>query len=566
ADFHAGLSAEYGTFDLFRSEGFISGPIAPTLSGRLAFGIEEGGAFQYNRVTGESLGDADRIAGRAQLSWDPNENLNVRVDLHAARDRSESQGLYLFHDFHTGFGFGPTIPADVDHRATGWGISPGFATAIGEPVSRKPGKKNDTWGTALFVNYDFPMSRLTSITSYEHMDRNELGDWDATQYSESDTFWKGDEHVFSQELRLASAGDGRLHWVVGAYYSKQGQDEIYRSDFTNVFGIAAHVEYSQEVESLSGFGQAEYDINDQFTVIGGLRYEHETRDLLDFRSEFGPFPGLPPTDETTSMSPVTGKAELDWKPNDDVLVYASWSKGVKSGGFTAYNSGNESGIAPFSEEKLYATEVGFKTNLTRQFQLNGAGYWYDYRDQQVLSIVCTANGAVGKFANAPKSEIHGAELELVWQPGNGFRVSQSASWKKGEFKEFEDISVSECQAGHGTVLVDRAGESIKFPKISYGGQVSYDWDMGSWHASAETDYNYRDQYPSWLGPNYDVDSYWLVNASITVGPQAGPWTVSLWARNLFDKEYDLTRNFFVFADIAQPGTPRTVGVRANVSF
>ncbi|MGZ8362446.1 MAG: TonB-dependent receptor plug domain-containing protein, partial [Caulobacteraceae bacterium] len=59
AEFHAGLSGEYGTFDLFRAEGFISGPIAPTLSGRLAFGLEQGGAFQYNRVTGESLGDAD---------------------------------------------------------------------------------------------------------------------------------------------------------------------------------------------------------------------------------------------------------------------------------------------------------------------------------------------------------------------------------------------------------------------------------------------------------------------------------------------------------------------------
>jgi outer membrane receptor protein involved in Fe transport len=355
--------------------------------------------------------------------------------------------------------------------------------------------------------------------------------------------------------------------VAGAYYSHQTQDEIYASDFTNVFGIGAHITYNQKVESISGFGQAEYEFTDRLKLIGGLRYEHETRDLNDFTSAFGGVTQLVPTNVTTDMSPLTGKAELDFKAADHVLLYASASKGVKSGGFTTYNTGDVAGIAPFLPEKLYAYEAGFKTNLTPEFQLNGAAYYYDYRDQQVLSIVCTANGAVGRFANAPKSQIHGFELEGVWQPIGGLRISQSASYKKGEYKEFLDEDVAACRAQPGVSHpINRAGDPIKFPKWSYGGDLSYDWLMDSMRVTVQTDYSWHDKYPSWLGATYDVSSYWLVNASVSVAPAEGPWSLTLFARNLFNEKYDLTRNFFVNANIAQPGAPRTYGLRVNYDF
>jgi outer membrane receptor protein involved in Fe transport len=566
ADFHSGFTAEYGRFSHFVGEGYVSGPISDTLKGRISIGVDEGGGFQHNRVTGESLGDADRVAGRAKFDWAATDKLDLRLNLHAGYDHSESQGLYLFQDFHTASGAGPTVPADTDHFATGWGLRPAFAAENGIDPSRKPGKHNSTAGADFYVDYDLGAAKLSSITAYEHMNRNEVGDWDATQFAESDVFWKGDEGVFSQELRLASNGAGRLHWVGGLYYSHQTQDEVYASDFTNVFGIGAHVSYSQKVESISGFGQAEYELTDQLKLIGGLRYEHETRDLNGFASEFGGATGLVPTNESTSMSPLTGKAELDFKPVSRVLLYLSASKGVKSGGFTAYNSADQSGIEPFKPETLYAYEAGFKTNLTPELQLNGALYYYDYRNEQVLSVVCTANGPVGKFANAPKSQIHGAELEAVWQPVEGLRISQSGSYKKGEFKEFEDVDVSICQATHETVFVNRAGQPIKFPKWSYGGDISYDWLMGTYRVTAQTDYSWHDRYPSWLGTTYDLDEYWLVNASLTVGPDEGPWSASVWVRNIFDKDYDLTRNFFVNANVAQPGLPRTYGVRLNYRF
>jgi outer membrane receptor protein involved in Fe transport len=563
-DFHAGADLEYGRFDHFVGEGFVSGPISETLRGRIAVGVDEGGAFQHNRVTGESLGDADRVGGRAQLEWTPSARFEARLNLHGGYDHSEAQGLYLFNDFHTASGFGPVAPADTDHFATGWGLRPGFAAENGLDPDRKPGKQNSMGGVDLYLDYDLGPAKLSNIASWEHLNRNELGDWDATQYAESDTLWQGVENVFSEELRLTSQTEGPLHYVAGLYYSYQTQNEVYASDFTNEFGIDAHISYRQRVQSIAGFAQADYAFTDQLKLTGGVRVEDETRKLIDFTSAFAGSTLLPPTSVDTSMSPVTGKLELDFKPQQHVLFYASASKGVKSGGFTTYNTGNAAGIAAFKPETLYAYEIGAKTNLTPNFQLNASAFYYDYRNEQVLSIVCTANGAVGKFANA-FSHIKGGEVEAIWQSG-GFRISQAASYKKGHFTDFLDVSVPECQAGHGTVFVDRKGEPLKFPKWSYNGDVSYNWLVGDYRLTAQADWSWHDKYPSWLGPKYDVESYWLANASFTVGPDAGPWSVGVWVRNLFDKDYDLTRNFFVNADIAQPGAPRTYGVRLDYRY
>ena len=578
----AGLVAEYGRYDQLQVEGFVSGPLGEGLSGRLAAATLQGGAFQYNRTTGESLGDADRTGVRGLLTYAPTEALSLTLDVHGGIDKSENQGLYLLGDFLTrdtngngvsdppcSLGLAPcdvrsggiVIPADADHNATGWGLSPRFAAEIGRSLYAKPGRDNTSWGTALTGHLSLDGATLTSITSYETLDRSEYGDWDSSASVEADTFFGSDVSVLSQELRLASDGDDRLNWVVGLYYSRQDLRERFSSDFIDIFGTYAQVRYSQEVESVSAYGQAEYRLTDTLKMIGGLRTESESRELRGFGSAFGGATALPPTSVSTKMTPLTGKVALEYTPSDTLLIYGSFSRGAKSGGFTTYNTGSASGIAPFRPEQLDAWEIGFKADPTRGFQINGAAYFYDYSDQQVLSTICGANGLIGKFANA-ESEIYGAEVEATVRPISGLRISQSASYKHGKYTDFLDLDQDACnETPRVTTYVDRSGQRIPFPEISYGGSASYDWSALGFDLRADADYSYRDDYPSWLGVKYDVPSYWLANASFTVSPASGPWSATAFVRNVFDEEYDATRNFFTSADIAQPGRPRTYGVR-----
>lgn len=570
-DLSAGLMTEWGSQDQVRAEGHVSGPLAATVRGRLAVSTEQGGAWQRHRDTGESLGDADRSGARALIDWTPTESLSFLLDVHGGIDKSENQGLYLISDFLTrdgdgdGVSNGIVIPADKDRSKTGWGLSPRFAAEIGRDVNAKPGRDNASWGTSLNANLALNGLNLSSISSFETLKRREYGDWDASASVEADTFFGSDVDVISQELRLASDNDSALTWVAGFYYSRQDLNERYSSDFIDIYGTYAQVAYDQKVESWSLFGQAEYAFAERWKAILGLRYEEETRELEGFGSAFGGATALPPTSVDTRMTPLTGKAALEFKPSDNLLIYGSVSRGAKSGGFTTYNTGDRTGIEPFDPEILWAYEVGFKVDPSRAVQVNGAAYYYDYNGQQVLSAVCGANGPVGRFTNAD-SKIYGAELEGVFRPTAGLRISQSVSYKQGEYTDFIDLDIPACRQTRTTVLIDKSGDEIPFPSLSYGGSLSYDWTVSGFAVTAETNYAYRDKYPSWLGARYDVEAYWLANASVTVGPKDANWSVTFWARNLFDQDYDLTRNFFTNASIAQPGRPRTIGARLSLQY
>lgn len=563
----AGVMGEYSRFDHIRAEGYVSGPLmGDALLGRLSVATEQGGAYQYSRSTGQSLGDADRLAGRLLLAYDNGGPIDALLDVHAARDKSEAIGLYLFRGFTTRSGRGVFIPADTDRFATDWKISPTLARDANLPLDAKPGVDNETWGTSLNASYDFGPAVLTNIASYDQLIRRQYGDWDSSTSIEADTYFGSKVHVISDELRITSNTDGPLHYVAGIYYSKQELKEQYYSDFLDNFGTYARVNYRQKVESISGFGQAEYEFSEQWKVTGGLRYERETRHLNGFGSAFGGAQALQPTNVSTKMTPWTGKIQLDYKPTDNALFYASASRGAKSGGFTTYNTGNSSAIQPFKPEVLRAYEVGMKTDVIPELQVNASVFYYDYKNQQVLSTVFTANGLVGRFANVPKSEIWGYEVELVLRPTPAFMITQNVGYKKGEYKEFFEVDAGASRLAGREITVDRAGQKIPFPNWSYQGSATYTWDLGDYDLAGNVNYNFRDRNLNFLGVRYVVASSWQVNSELTLRPHEGGWAATVFGRNILNDKYDLTRNFFTSSDIAQPARPRELGVRLSYDY
>ena len=563
----AGLTGEYGRFDAWRAEGFVSGPIAGNLRARIAVGTEQGGGFQRNRLDDRGTGDADRIGARAQLEYG-DEVGELRVTGYYQRDESDTIGLYLFEPFRG-------IAADRGVRRTGWGTSASFAALAGIDPDTAPFRDNEGYGVSLRgeVTIDEAIT-LVSLSSYNRLERREYNDWDASQFSESDVFFRSNADVYSQEIRFSNAYAGPFRWLIGGYYSSEKLDEEFRSGFTDVFGFDALTSYGQKVETISAFGQFEYRLSPRLNIVAGVRYEDERRELERFTTVTFPFVpiGIGPLDRVQKLDEVTGRAAIEYNATDDILVYASASRGVKSGGFTAINSLSAEQIAPFEAEELYAYELGFKADLFGRLRLNGAIFYYDYSNQQVQSVVIDPGfGALGRIVNAPESEIKGGEVELIWAPTTRLTFSQTLGYKEGEFKRFTDVDlVASLATGFPfrTVTVDRDGDDLGFPKLSYAGSASYRFDLGGGlELTPAVDYSFRDeQRPRLLGPDFNLDSYWLVDARLTLGPADGPWSVALWGRNILDERYDETRNFFVNARIASPGRPATYGVRAGLRF
>jgi outer membrane receptor protein involved in Fe transport len=574
--FSAGVDAEYGRFGLLKAEGFVSGPISETLRFRVAGVTEQGGGFQRNRNTGEKLGDADRLFGRALLDWTPSGSATIQLNIHGGRDRSEQTGLYLFRPFQTrGYGgpLGPVIPADTNRRQTGWGLSPTFAALAGYDVDDKPHRDNDSWGASLTGKFDLSDAvRFTSISSYEKFKRRELADWDASASRESDTFWGSDVEVYSQELRLSSNGDRPLNWVVGGYYSNQTLDELFLTDFSESLGFITDTSYRQKAESISGFGQASLALGERFAIVGGIRYEHEKRKLRDFATKIGGTPLFLDGNRNATLDEASAKLALEFRPRDGLLFYASASRGVKSGGFTVYNSPNANQIDAFKPEILYAYEAGFKADFARAVRFQGSVFYYDYRNQQVLgTIVNPQRGLIGRIINAPKSEIYGGELEIQIAPTSSVRISQSVGYKYGRYKDFSDIDTTTLRLVNGLYVadtIDKSGQPIPIAQWSYQGSISYALPLGKdFGLDLQGDYSFRDELPSFLGPTYDLDERWIANATVTLRPANGNWWVGAYARNLFGTKYDLTRNFFLpNANIASPGRPASYGVRLGFSF
>ncbi len=577
--FGAGATVEYGRFDQLRAEGYITGPLTDTVKVRLSGITEQGGGFQHDRATGRKLGDADRLFGRALLDWAPSAAVDVTLNLHGGRDHSEQTGLYLFRDFQTvGYGLpsgpGPVIPADTDRRATGWGFASAFLAQAGFAADAKPQRRNSGLGGSVTANVDLGSAKLTSISAYDHFRRRELADWDASASHESDVFWGSRVNVLSQEVRLASTGDRRLSWVAGLYYSHQSLDETFLTDFSDSLGFITDTSYRQKADSISGFGQLDYRLTDRLSLIAGARYEYEKRRLRDFSTAIGSTPTFADGDRDAKLDKPSGKIELDYKPAASSLLYASLSRGVKSGGFTVYNSPQPQQIDAFRPETLYAYEAGFKTDLARRVRLNGSAFYYDYRNQQVLGVIVDPQrGSIGRIINAPKSKIYGGEVELTVAPAAGFTITQAIGYKFGRYVRFLDVDATSVAINPATGLyegrtVDKSGQKLPIANWSYQGSVSYNQPIGPDYAiEPAIDYSYRDVLPSFLGPTFNLPERWIANLTLTLRPQHDRWSLGLYARNLFNAHYDLTRNFFLpNADIASPGRPRTFGVRGQYSF
>ncbi len=599
---HGGIDLSHGSHDAFAAEGYVSGPLADGVRGRLSFATEQGGAWQRNRATGEALGDKNKFALRGQLEWDVTKAVNLRLTLHASTDKSDAYGTQLIAPVTPAAPGAAVIPADTSPYATGWSLSPTFAGVVGISARSKPGVDNSDAGGDLTLTADLDGVRVTSITAYDQFTRRELGDWDGTQYVESDIYFHDNVKVFSQELRVASTGTGPLGWVGGAYYSDEKLHENFYGDFSQRLGGAALTEYGQHGQSLGIFGQGNYRFTDRLKGILGLRYEHEKRDLeglstlfavgnppdfTDIASASNPG-GLTfnlnggPQNRTLSSSDVSGKLGLEFKLDTHALLYATISRGVKSGGFTAHNTTtpNPTILDSFKPEKLTAYEVGAKVDLGGALRLDASLFHYDYRDQQVLSkyFDTTSQSYVGLFINAPKSKIDGGEVELTWAPGGGFELSQFVGYKQGKFTD----KVLSSSNNPDEVGANFNGKDIDFPKLSYGGSLAYTVPVGALQLRGEVNYSYHDNYDQVFllevvdpatatlsgAPQFKVDSYWLANASIELAPaEGGAWSVALWGHNITNQKYFATKNFFLpWTHIGAAGEPTTFGIRVKYSF
>ncbi len=256
------------------------------------------------------------------------------------------------------------------------------------------------------------------------MIRREYGDWDATQYYDSDEYFRSYLNVISQEVRIASTGTGPARLGGRRFYSDQNLRENFYSDFTDAAGIGGIVltKYGQNANSFGEFGQVNYQFNDAFKATLGVREDHETRELVNLNTGFltGPpipsFTGSLNPPSTTSNLP-SGKFELDYTPAAGTLIYESISRGVKSGRLHRAQHHDRASADPFEPEKLTAYEIGVKSDSPGRCAWTRRCSTTATRISRFWARCSTyaSDSYIGRFVNAD-SRISGGEVEVEWRP------------------------------------------------------------------------------------------------------------------------------------------------------
>ena len=580
--------AEYGQT---KFEGAVSGPI-PEIDGlkaRASIGYNSHSGYTYNRGPGSDLNSTDAKATRLQLQYDPNADVSMLFTFHGSWNEG-AVGAWQHQSTKPGGTPLGDVSLPLPDNENFWGTCPGCDAFGYKDTDNNPhagdfdrnGKvKVRNWGLSGRLDWKIGDMDLVSISAWEYVDRLQEEDTDASPFPLIIPTFGGKTGQFTQELRLSGEQD-RFRWLAGMYYFNSVVDGHYQLDLTNLGFVYFNTLYTQQSDSWSVFGNAEYDLTDQFTLIAGLRYtkddklmnynNQETTGLYSFLTNIGavpltfyrPTPGSAFVFNKTTVGSlakhdndnVTGKIELDWHPTDDWLVYASFSRGVKSAGFnTGFLDGtfvfasNTPLTIPFSQEKLHAYEAGFKSTLfngTTRF--NASGFYYDYMDFQTFRFEL-----LNQVIFNTDAEVYGAEFEL-----------QTSPWKGWDFMAglaLLDATAKNIPTASGASIRDR--RMVAAPEVSFNGMARYQWPMWGGDMSILGTINYQSKtyYDIQNHPISEENGYAVGNARLQYDSKNRNWYAAVFVNNIWDEDYiTYTFDFTLFGFNQQAwGKPRWVG-------
>lgn len=573
-----------GNYGWIRTRAAANLPIADFARARVVGFFEDRDGFTENPFNTANEGnDADNWGVRGHLAFDVGDSGNLLLSAN--------------HISAGGVGSKPELreayPGTTTNPVTPLGGPPGFAFAPGGPASGIPAgntyvdadanvvlnnldpfiqstdtiQSQDNEFTLLSATFewDFGPVALKSITAYVETSFRSVQDADHSPLPLSDLTLTESASQFSQELQLVSTNGDKLDWIIGAFFFSEDAER--RSAFTNgrfdsianSLGLTqfAAFDVGGEVEttSIAVFGQATYRLTDSVAFTGGVRFTSDEKDGVNSGQQF---PGGPYFDNVEGKwEDVTYRLALDWSVAQDVLLFASYSTGYKSGGINqvvAPSLGAENAI--YEPETVRAFEIGLKSLLFDGIlQLNASAYRNEYDD---LQFQVFGPGGPEAF-NASGAVVQGIELEGLFAPTDGLTINVAAAYTDSEF---DDQIVSGAQLGGNQVQ--------RTPEWSFNIGATQEFDLGkNGIIRLRGELSYTDEiFYTALNRNGGfgdpggsdlADDYTNVNLRAFWVSDSEAWTVEFAVTNLFDsvQEGNILRGIG-FLDIGGGGGPEEV--------
>ena len=585
------IQAGAADFDTYSFEGAVGGAFSDNVRGRIAGRWEKsdgylnaGTAFDIP-ATGQTSQGADGYALRGMLQIDASDAVKVDLSVAYSKDDKVPTGQYVV----TFVGFDP----DTGLGAFTDALDPADPEAGPMDFPRTPitGNVHRHWSN-LDTYFDRETTSATaqvtaelsggvefvSISNWLTLDKfyveDAAGGLETLAGLSFVYTTVADFEQWSQEFRFSGSSD-RVRWQVGAYYLDMNWDTFQRVDGGLALGGGSDTQnlstYGQiDATNWSAFGQVEFDLAERWTLIGGLRWSQDDKDL-EMRQVYADVPeGVPPTEvrnvddiaiaipgiDVIDYGDYAARLQLNFKPDEDTLLYAAYNRGIKGGnwsldplGFVADED------LKHDEEVLQAYELGWKTEFWHgAARLNVAAFYYDYEDYQAFSLVNLTPQVTNSDADA-----QGGEIELTLSPTQGLDLMFGAAFIDSTVDAVPDVFGGTVKAEFPTAPGASLNLLARYEWPAFGGSLAAQFD-GKWNDDLFLE-----------GTNSEVSferSYSVWNASLSYAAGEGGFGMSVYARNLFDEEYrvyNLDLGLLGFIEQAF-GPPRQVGMTVSYRF
>jgi iron complex outermembrane recepter protein len=559
------LNLTYGNYARHEANGAVNVPLSDTMAARVAFtAARANGWFDNQLPNSPDLASVREYAVRGSFLFEPSDSARFVLRLATSFQNPRNYGIYAQPEALSRPGLQRReIESNVTDRrhARTWAVALTSTVDIGDTLS------------------------ITSVTSWDSGRLNFAEDTDgiASQLLEIDYLARAKQ--FAQDLRLTSDFSGPFNFIFGAYFNRES---VYN---TTTLGIATDAEidgnpgvtdadcaialpvacltrnsFDQIKKSYALYSDMSFDLTDQLTLRGGLRFTHDTGTQSDFVSDaFGPNGVfvtnlIPSSNLHFSTDNLSGKIGLDYKINTDVMVYGSYSRGFRAPSFNAQAFYDPSELTIAEAEEVESFELGLKSQFAdRRITLNLAAFNYSYTNQQFINV--DSSNATQTLINIPRSRILGGEAELV------IRANDMLTLRSG-------LGLLDTTIRRGLVNgIDVSGNALSTaPAVTFAGGVDatvFDGDSGRLSIHGDMNYSSSQYFEVLNIPRLKQGSYVAISGHIDWTSADGRWTASIWGKNLTNQFYftsriDLQAGFGF--DYNHIGAPRTYGVTLGLNF
>lgn len=519
-DFAGMVEGSIGNFDQYKVRGSLEGGLSDGLSARATFSYTDFGGDLKNTFTGKDERGSREGMARLVFSYDgASDGTTVDLSMDYGWEKTDTvlKNMTIYGNVYDD---PDTVDPDLPGRE----------------------RNRDSGGAGLTIETPLTDSlTLTSVTGYRKLDLDVLYDADATNIArflqgvddgyipgavailrDSASYQEVVSSQYSEELRLSYQSD-RFNWLAGFFaFHEKAHRQFDVTLLMQSAQIISSQSYGQnKATSFAGFTHGSYRISDMFELEAGLRYSYERKKLHRVI-----YSGGVTSDESLkdSWNDVTGNITLNVRPTEDVLAYATFAQGFKSGGFNETQRNSLS----FDPEKVDSFEIGLKTDLMDgRARVNLSAFRMSYDDLQVRFV-----SGIGQISiqNAAEATIKGVELDTMAKLTPDLTATFSGSYLDATY----DTYVLGANDFSGNRLNQAPEWSIR-AALDYRREIAGAGELRAYLSYAWQDDEYYRAENDLINANTGHET---LDARLGFSPEDVPGlSVELWGRNLTDDRY-----------------------------